>query len=405
MQFEISDWVSTARHPNVMRRDDLFRAARDCAAAALEKSRGQDVFSLGVATWKMETEQVDSGLALGSMERVDIAERLTTLFCLRDHGYEDYLLSGKVIGDWVGLIALSLGETGERLTFMSSGSTGKPKPTVHSLDHLLEEVTVWRDLFKGCRRIVSAVPAHHIYGFIWTVLLPAALDVPVLDYRLKTPGTIAHALEEGDLVVAVPSQWEAICQHERNLSGVRGVNAAGPLKPDVWSALSSSNLTLIDVYGASELGAVGWRSEQLAPYRLLDHWSVSDDGLQVVRHGSCEPVSLPDHIDSHADGRSFELLKRRDGWVSIHGKNVDPEMVRLAFLGVEGVEDCAVRLESDGNALKLYVSTQVLAADQSALEARLRDHAVSHLPSEARPGPVTFGPSIPRDALGKLTDW
>ncbi len=63
----------------------------------------------------------------------------------------------------------------ESITFRSSGSTGSPKACVHKMQDLEREIGVHIETVKACKRILTLVPRHHIYGFLWTVLLPERL--------------------------------------------------------------------------------------------------------------------------------------------------------------------------------------------------------------------------------------
>lgn len=44
---------------------------------------------------------------------------------------------------------------------------------MHTLAAPLQETDELAKLFAGRRRILVAVPCHHIYGFLFSVLLPA----------------------------------------------------------------------------------------------------------------------------------------------------------------------------------------------------------------------------------------
>ncbi len=123
------------------------------------------------------------------------------------------------------------------LTVMTSGSTGRPRPCVHTVADLLAEARFLATQLDGRRRVVSLVPGHHLYGIVWTALLPVMLDVPVV-VRLMG-GSLE--LAPGDLVVAVPDQWHAMRRLVRSFpEDVVGCSSAGPLDDALAEELLAS---------------------------------------------------------------------------------------------------------------------------------------------------------------------
>jgi len=408
-------WVQTKALSHLMQRADLFRLVRDVVADILSRMRREDVFSLGVAAWSENSSLKDTGLALGSMERVAVAQGLTDFFQLRDHGYEDYLLSAQTIDDWLKLITLSLEHTGQNLAFRTSGSTSEPKLILHQVAHLKREVNAWpRILAERSKapisRIISLVPAHHIYGCLWSVLLPAALDVPIVDKRLMLPQSALRDVQPGDMVLAVPSQWQAFAEIKADFTGILGINAAGPLQDALWAKLAAAGLRLCDVYGSTETGAIGYRWQADTAYKLMPFWRLAGDRQSILpaefdELAEPEAIVLPDHIAASDDGRHITIVGRRDGAVSINGVNVDPALVRDVFLSVEGVTDCAVRPDPERQCLKMFVATELGRQAIAPLRTAIRNRAVDTLPSAARPAIITFGKQLPRNDMGKLIDW
>lgn len=418
----------------LFRRGDAFRIVRDLVAKRLSDERGQDIFSLGVTSWTGSTQLRDSDLDLGSMELVGCAETVSQFFCLPDYGAEDYLLAKTSFADWVEIVAISLENTGERFCFQTSGSTGDPKSIFHRTDTLIAEAQEWSTHVKGASRLVTTVPAHHIYGFIWTALLPNLLDVPVLDLRVATPGKVARSVAPGDLLVSVPSQWEALFSvPELNLNGLYGVSAAGPVSSGLWQKIEQSPVDFIEIYGSSETAGIGCRSSGADPFQLMDRWgslSAEKDAQFVTadpketkafkasesdenRDPSAVPgfigqtavYDLPDHIVVRESGRHFDLGSRRDGAVSIDGNNVFPASVEAHFLRHENVNKCAVRYDAQLNRLKIYIVPNALDIDTDALIQTLRHWADQGLSSSARPAHYTVGPALPTGDMGKRGNW
>jgi acyl-CoA synthetase (AMP-forming)/AMP-acid ligase II len=116
--------------------------------------------------------------------------------------------------DWLQTSRLGLQQFDARLGFRTSGSSGLPKACTHSLALLQQEVEHLAQLLVaaasgggggggsgsgGIRRIVSAVPAHHSYSFLFAVLLPTHLGVPVLDVRGLTAASLLARLTRAAL--------------------------------------------------------------------------------------------------------------------------------------------------------------------------------------------------------------
>lgn len=122
--------------------------------------------------WPADLLLDEQGLGLDSLERLSVASALNEALHLHDSGVEDLLLVRRRFGEWVHLAGMGLDHAGQRMTFRTSGSHGAPKPCTHALALLEQEVDFLATLLDGRRRVFSAVPAHHIYGFLFTVLLP-----------------------------------------------------------------------------------------------------------------------------------------------------------------------------------------------------------------------------------------
>jgi long-chain acyl-CoA synthetase len=134
--------------------------------------------------WAADMPLDGDGLGLDSLEMLAVASALNETLHLHESGIEDLLLARRTVGDWVTLAAEGLEHFSARLTFRTSGSSGQPKPCTHELVNLQQKVEYLGSLLSGRRRVLAAVPAHHIYGFLFTVLLPERLScIPALDLR------------------------------------------------------------------------------------------------------------------------------------------------------------------------------------------------------------------------------
>ena len=181
----------------------------------------------------------DRGLAIDSLERMAITSAVHSLFDLSESELGDRLLITDTFTQYARLVHQHMST--EQLFFRSSGSTGNPRSTPHRLTALTEEAQQYEGFIKP-QRIVCLVPTHHIYGFIWGVLLPRLQRVPVLYNRAARQA--AHGgLQTGDLIVALPSWWKYLAHsHYRLPRGSVGITSTAPLTLPVHNFCSSKGL-------------------------------------------------------------------------------------------------------------------------------------------------------------------
>lgn len=354
----------------------------------------------------------DDGLGADSLELLSLGAALAEALHLQESGIEDHLLTRRTIGDWVAIASAGLEHFHARLTFRTSGSTGKSKACQHTLDALLQETVAQVALLGTPKRIISAVPCHHVYGFLFTILLPRYLGgVPVVDVRGSSPGHLGTTLKEGDLVVGHPDFWRAVARavpHVR--AGVVGVTSAAACPIETAEAMAGLGLErLLQIYGSSETAGVAWRDGADQPYQLYPYWRRHDAGA-VVRVADeaiadMPPCDLPDRLE-WLDDRHFHLTGRLDNAVQVAGINVFPERVRQCLCEHPAVKQAVVRLmgQNEGSRLKAFIVADD-GIDLNALRADLTTWIDSRLTTPERPRALTFGASLPCGSMGKASDW
>jgi 4-coumarate--CoA ligase len=348
-------------------------------------------------------------LATDSLERLSLATVLDEMLHLGGEGGER-LLAGARLADWLAAAEAGLERGAHRLTFRTSGSSGNPKRCTHELATLWQEVGELARLVPGRRRILCAVPAHHIYGFLFSVLLPHALGLegaPVADLRAAAPAFAAASLRAGDLVIGHPEFWSALARVAPRLpAGVVGVTSTAPCPDALADALAAAGLErLVQVYGSSETGGVGWRDCAGAEFELFGYWSRVDDEAQLERAG--RRFSLQDRLEWSGASR-FRPAGRIDEAVQVAGVNVHPAYVADVVALHPAVRAVSVRLmrADEGARLKAFV---VPEPGQLARTGELREELAGwvreRLLAPERPAAFSFGAALPRKANGKLADW
>lgn len=361
--------------------------------------------------WAPDLEIDEKGLGLDSMERLAVASALNEALHLHESGLEDLLLAHRRFNEWLEIAADGLAHFDASLTFRTSGSSGSAKSCVHAFENLQQEVDHLATLTAGARRVLAAVPSHHIYGFLFTVLLPMRLGRDVIDVRLQTPKGLVQLMRPGDLLISHPAHWALVARHGGRLpAGVHGVTSTAPCPDSLAASLEVNGLaSLTQVYGSSETAGIGTRNAAEAPYRLMPFWALDGaDPERLLRtgpQGAVSPHTLQDLLEWPCE-REFIVRGRLDGAVQVAGTNVFPSQVRQVLLEHPQIADAAVRLMTagEGSRLKAFIVPQP-GADVDALHLDLWSWTEARLPAPARPKAFKLGSTLPCNALGKLADW
>lgn len=367
--------------------------------------------------WPPELDLM-ADLGADSLELLGLATAMEQVLGIGCIG-EERVLAHPRLGAWLEAAAAGLEQGSGMINFRTSGSSGAPKACSHALANLWQETGALAALFSGTRRIVSLVPSHHIYGFLFTVLLPRALGLDpgaLLDLRGASPGATARQLAPGDLVVGFPDFWRAFAPVAGQLpAGVTGVSSTAPCPDEAARAVMDAGLArLVQVYGSSETAGVGWRDSPDEDYHLFPYWEAGRDAAVLERccaDGSRQCFPLQDRLAWSAPGR-FRPLGRIDHAVQVGGVNVFPGYVADVLRMHPHVADAAVRAmrPDEGQRLKAFVVSRgsvVLegSAEAAALRAELTAWMSERLSTPERPAAYSFGAALPRQASGKLSDW
>jgi acyl-coenzyme A synthetase/AMP-(fatty) acid ligase len=249
----------------------------------------------------------------------------------------------------------------------TGGSTGKRQVWWKSAANLLGEAEMLRHRFgvsKGDVILATVLP-NHIYGFLFSVLLPLVSGARVLRNAPFYPEQVVSALEESGatVLVSVPAHYRAL----RDAGGLGrslrlAFSSAAPLDAeDARSFYATTGVAVTEVYGSTETGGIAVRrqaagEEAWTPFDPVS-WRIQDDVLCVdspflsrelerLKEGG---FMTGDRAALAPDGQHFLLLGRCDGVVKVAGIRVDLRHVEERLRALPGVEDaCVVAREVPG---------------------------------------------------------
>jgi 4-coumarate--CoA ligase (photoactive yellow protein activation family) len=290
----------------------------------------------------------------------------------------------------------------------TSGSTGGVRLHTKTAGQLLGEVDVLGPTFGvGPGDVVlGTIPPHHVYGLLFTVLLPLRHGGALVDEAPLFPEAVAAAVRAhgATVVVTVPAHLRALAEGPVDtFRGVRTLFSSGAPLPASTAArlVARQGLHATEVFGSTETGGIAWRRQlEDDRWRPLPGVRVAAEADGRLRLDSpflepAEPRPRPcdDRVEVLGDGR-FRLLGRLDDVVKIASRRVPLGAVEHALLTLSGVLDAAVVAVDDPTGRQRLEALVVAdGLDATAIRGALareldavavpRVHLVDRLPREA----------------------
>ena len=308
--------------------------------------------------------------------------------------------------------------SGTALVVPTSGTTGEPKGV--ELTHAAVRVSVQASISRlGCEsgdKWLLCLPLHHVAGLL-VLLRSHALDSdPVVLRGFDVDGIAADT--QASWISLVPTQLVQLLDAGIDLSRFEAVLLGGGRIDDVLVARAEEAGTrVVTSYGMTETcgGCVydGWPLDGVeiditpdsriairGPVLMRGYRGRPDLTGRVFHEGW---FVAPDRGRVTEDGR-LEVLGRVDDIIVTGGENVSPHSVEAALARHPGVADVAVLGRPDERWGEI-VTALVVPGDPDAPPSleELREHARATLPPHALPREVWTVPSLPRDAMGKVS--
>ncbi len=301
------------------------------------------------------------------------------------------------------------------LLLFTGGSTGKPKVWAKTPRNMLAEARHQSGKFAISPDdiFLSTVPPQHIYGFLFSVLIPFVSSSRVLDGVYTFPEEIVRAMRkhQASILVSVPVHYRVLKAGDLLRHNLRlAFSSAGAL-PEADAAYfhEKTGMDIIEIYGSTETGGVATRcrARDGEYWQSLDAvaWKIQEERLHV-RSEFISPALPLDNEGFFATAdcvvsegnRRFILRGRADDIVKIGGKRVDMAAVQAKLKKMPGVRDAVVVSLHTGSGRQNELAALV-AADLDA--AQLRRDIAAASESYAVPRRIVIVEEIPVTSTGK----
>jgi acyl-coenzyme A synthetase/AMP-(fatty) acid ligase len=293
----------------------------------------------------------------------------------------------------------------------TSGSTGVPKCYPKRWGGIVHEARIagerlGLDAARG-GQVLATVPAQHMYGFVYSVILPAQWGYAIGAERPFYPEDIRRSLAmlPGPAILVTTPVHIRACV----LDGVRFppldfiLTSTAPLDALLAAQAEALYGTRVqEFYGSTETGAVASRRQaDSALWRTFDEIRVTavDDGFRVEAPYLPEPMVLTDHADVRNE-REFLLYGRNADLIKIAGKRITLGDLNHQLLAIEGVVDGTFFLLDAGNGREPRLTAFVVAPGHRREE--ILESLRSRIDPVFLPRPLRLVEALPRNATGKL---
>jgi acyl-coenzyme A synthetase/AMP-(fatty) acid ligase len=242
------------------------------------------------------------------------------------------------------------------LWLYSGGSTGMPIIWPKTPMNLLGEAIFLKDHFKITRDdiILASVSPRHIYGLLFSVLLPFVAQAGVVNDSPVFPAEVSRSAlsSKATVYVGAPLHYKGLAAGSPGLKNIRLAFSSGGFLDKVHSLAFSgmANAPVEEVYGSTETGGIANRSImrgetgfkafpvvrlKIEENRLCVKSPFISPGLPLDGDGY---FRTGDRVGGHSEG-VFELSGRVDNVVKVGGNRVELDAVEQKLRALESITD------------------------------------------------------------------
>jgi acyl-coenzyme A synthetase/AMP-(fatty) acid ligase/3-hydroxymyristoyl/3-hydroxydecanoyl-(acyl carrier protein) dehydratase len=308
----------------------------------------------------------------------------------------------------------------------TSGSTGRPKAVRQRLTEFETDnrfiLSKWGEEWLA-RKVCSTVSQHHIYGLLFSVLLPFTAGVPFRRRRIDFPEELERFTDGSYMIITVPAflkravEVKSLEREGPRIFPLRSpwiFTSGGVLSPEIAEKTGEIfGFWPVEVYGSTETSGIAWRqSKDGLEWTPFDNAEIrkNEAGCLVVRSPYIkDPAGFAtgDLVDIHQDGR-FILMGRADSIVKIEEKRISlPELENRLMSSGLVADLCVVAMEDR----RQYLAAALVlnGAGQEKFRGRekheinryFREYLLQFFENTLLPKKWRYLDSLPTDSLGK----
>ncbi|MDP3464287.1 MAG: AMP-binding protein [Sulfuricurvum sp.] len=278
--------------------------------------------------------------------------------------------------------------------FFTSGTSGNSIGVVKTHRELASETQShlrWmkEEQFEQC---LVTVPFFHIYGFLFGLSLPTALNLPIVTKEHFLPNEILDlCAQKPTLCITNPVFIRAMLRlnEEITLPDTLFISSSGPLEPHEAQRFEAKYSTrLVQLFGSTETGGIAIRHGGDTIWKPLFGVEIScDEGVLAVASPFVsrsifdkEFVSLPplfrttDIIETTPDG--FTIIGRAAELVKIGGKRLSIVEIERFIETMEGIDEALGTVEYHPDTLRGEVLTLCLVGESDKINKTILKKAL-----------------------------
>jgi acyl-coenzyme A synthetase/AMP-(fatty) acid ligase len=302
------------------------------------------------------------------------------------------------------------------LWLFTGGTTGQPQLWSKTIDNVFTEANDICRFYQITDQdiVISTVPPFHIYGLLFSVIVPLVAGAKVIEQTSYFPQEVCKIMREQQCTVLVssPAHYKTMSQSGMTKGSMRLAFSSGGFlaEADAQTFYEQTGVGVTEVYGSTETGGIAARCPAMGQSLWKTFAAVKID-VQGERLAVSSPYLAPqlkrdskgffltsDRVRALGSRQTFELLGRADSIIKVAGKRVDLLEVKATLDAIDGIENTLIfSIPTDG-----LRGNEVAALVQSRLSRNQVQKIFSQsLPAAQRPTKFSIVASLPLTAMGK----